>query len=289
MSVRPFEALRPDYEHWVAACKPRPECVSLIDAVAHRITRPEAMANFSLVQQRMGIPVLFTAPSFERECGCDFKCSPAQGDRWDQVSRHVPKGRGPFRSWYESAFDTYHNIDHLDVFSAPLSLVYGCYWWEKINGFGYRARGLRSPYVVGGSNLQQPGKYIADGEFDTRHMDEQLGCLPIAMRMQQIHPELSLGDALAIVAVADAPPLVPVPTVFGGSLTGTKWVQASLNVVLHLNPPLKVDGSYGRKTEASVRAFRVKAGLPESNRVDAAFCDSMDVALAAARPIIAPV
>lgn len=288
MSVKPFEQLRPEYEKWVANCRPRHECVELIDSVARRLTRPLALTNFSVVKQRLGIPELITTPSFERECGCDFARSPAQGDRWDHVSTHVPKGRGPYSSWIECALDTYRR-EHLEQHSAPWSMAYACYWWEKINGFGYRARNLRSPYVVGGSNLQQPGKYIADGEFDRDHMDTQLGCLPIALRMVEIHPELSMGDALNVVSlpIVTAPPVQPVPAAFGGSLTGAKWVQASLNVVLHLNPPLKVDGSFGRKTAAAVRQFREQVGLPSgpTDRVDDAFCNAMDDALKDARPV----
>lgn len=284
--IPPFEKLRPEYEKWVANCRPRPECVHLIDSVAKRLTRPEALKNFGAVRDALGIPELITIPSFERECGCDFSRSPAQGDRWDRVSVHVPRGRGPYSSWFECAIDTYRR-ENLDVHSAPYSMAYACYWWEKINGMGYRARGLRTPYVVGGTNLQQPGKYVADGEFDRDHMDTQLGCLPIALRMLELHPELSMGDAVSIapLSIVTVPPVQPVPADFGGNLTGAKWVQASLNVVLHLNPPLKVDGSYGRKTNAAVRQFREQVGLPAgpNDRVDDAFCRAMDEALADAR------
>lgn len=287
--IQPFEKLGPEYEKWVANCRPRPEKVSVIDSVARRLTRSESLTNFALVHKNLGIPELITIPSFERECGCNFACSPAQGDRWDHVSVHVPKGRGPFKSWYDAAYDTYHNLDRLDVHSAPFSMAYACYWWEKINGFGYRAHGLRSPYIVGGTNLQQPGKYVADGEFDSSVMDSQLGCLPIAMRMLELHPELSMGDALNVVSlpIVQAPPVQPVPAAFGGTLTGARWVQASLNVVLHLNPPLKVDGSYGVKTNAAVRLFRERYGLPSSatDRVDDAFCTALTNNLAVFQPV----
>lgn len=36
----------------------------------------------------------------------------------------------------------------------------------------------------------------------------------------------------------------------------TKWLQASLNSVLALSPPLVVDGSYGPKTKAAVQQFQ---------------------------------
>ena len=36
----------------------------------------------------------------------------------------------------------------------------------------------------------------------------------------------------------------------------TKWLQASLNSVLSLNPPLAVDGQYGPLTKAAVQQFQ---------------------------------
>lgn len=45
----------------------------------------------------------------------------------------------------------------------------------------------------------------------------------------------------------------------------TMWVQGSLNDLLALSPPLVVDGIYGPKTKAAVKAFQAAEGLnPDS-------------------------
>lgn len=284
----PFAELQPEYESWVAHCRPLPEREHEIDSVARRLTRPEAMAHFDAVFARLAIPQVVQATICEREDGCDFSKNPAQGDPWNQVSRHVPRGRGPFRSWDEAANDAWTVCDHLNVLSVPAwSLAYACWKWEYYNGGGYRAHGIRTPYVVGGTNLQQAGKYVADGDFDAHHMDTQLGCLPIALRMIELVPSLALGDAVAATLTDEELKQCPVaspPLAVGGALTGVKWVQASLNVAEHIVPPLDVDGSFGKETRAAVRRFQVEHGLGNTGLVDDAFCRAMDAALVAARP-----
>src|SRR5262249_54559480 len=47
---------------------------------------------------------------------------------------------------------------------------------EPYNGYGYRNKGLRSPYLWASTNHQQRGKYVRDRVFDPRVMDEQVGC-----------------------------------------------------------------------------------------------------------------
>jgi peptidoglycan hydrolase-like protein with peptidoglycan-binding domain len=41
----------------------------------------------------------------------------------------------------------------------------------------------------------------------------------------------------------------------------TKWLQGALNVLLALDPPLRVDGQYGPKTKAAVEKLQTKLGL----------------------------
>jgi lysozyme family protein len=50
------------------------------------------------------------------------------------------------------------------------------YYLEKYNGVGYHNRGMPTPYLWAGTTIQEPGKYVADGEFDPDYMDTQPGC-----------------------------------------------------------------------------------------------------------------
>lgn len=295
--THPYTELAPEYESWVKNCRPLPGRVSEIDHVAHRLTRPDALARLEKVFDATAIPIVVQATIGERECSFDFTKNWGQGDPLTRPSTHVPKGRPPLGafpndhfpvSWEYAAIDAFTRCDRLNVNSVAWALPYSCFKWEFYNGGGYRAHGRRTPYVVGGTNLQQPGKYVADGVWDSNHMDTQLGCLPVALRMIELVPSLSIDGAVAL-AAADAPALVPdvspVPAQMGGNLSGAKWVQASLNTVEHLQVPLLVDGNYGRQTRAAVRQFQEEHNLARQDGfVDDAFCTAMDAALAAARP-----
>lgn len=257
----PFEALASEYQAWVEACKPRPEKAREIEATAVRLLQAQNMKNFDEVRAKIDVPQVVQATICYRENNCDFSRSPAQGDPWSRISVRVPKGRGPFKSWIDAAIDAWTICD--DLAELPIgvknwSMALACWKWEGYNGFGYRSRGLRSPYVVGGTNLQQPGKYIADGVWDAHHMDGQLGCLPIAQAMIRLNPKLSIGKAAVVAAVEVIPPVQPVPVGVGGAGPDGVWqteeIQAALNALGF--GPLKVDGSYGRLTRAAVREFQ---------------------------------
>lgn len=297
--THPFQELSAEYESWVAHCRPLSGRIAEIDRVALRLTAPSALARLGRVFDATKIPVVVQATIGERECGFDFTKNWGQGDALTRPSVHVPKGRPPLGAppndrfpvtWEFAAIDAFTVCDRLDVISVPSwCLAYACFKWEGYNGFGYRAHGLRTPYVLGGTNLQQPGKYTADGIFKTTNpdgsplFDAQLGCLPIALRMIEFVPGLSLGDAVATI---DPPPTAAatLPIGVGGSLTGTKWIQSAANLIVPRDPPLLVDGSFGRKTRAAVRDLETMFGLPVNGVVDDQLCNVIDARLAAMKP-----
>lgn len=94
-----------------------------------------------------------------------------------QVPAKRPPGPGPF-TFCQSACDALaiKGLDKLRDWSVERM----AYEFERFNGFGYRQyRGIRSPYLWGGSNHQERGKYIADGKYSKAVMDPQHGCMPL--------------------------------------------------------------------------------------------------------------
>lgn len=130
--------------------------------------------RYQKVEDKTGVPWWMVAIIAERESGQDWTRSLAQGDRWNRRSVNVPKGRGPFQSWEAAALDALH-IDNLDLVT-DWRLEKSLYYFEKFNGFGYHNKGLPSPYIWGGTTVQQAGKYTSDGRFNPRSWDNQLGC-----------------------------------------------------------------------------------------------------------------
>jgi hypothetical protein len=68
-----------------------------------------------------------------------------------------------------------------------------------------------SPYLFGATNIQKPGKYIADGVWSARAIDKQIGCAALIKVMMDldasIEPIREEGDKP--LAAATAPSRVP--------------------------------------------------------------------------------
>lgn len=271
-----FDQLRSGIQVDLAAMKIIPAREDAFEATAARLLRHYDAGDYGDVPKTTGIPVAFIAASFERESASDFERSPAQGDRWDRESVHVPKGRGPFRSWAEAADDAYH-LDGLDeVGEGNWTWALAAYYAELFNGFGYRdAHGMRSPYVWAGTNLQRRGKYVADGSFDRTKMDEQLGVVPMMMKLVDMRPSLALPDKwpfpepLGPVTVTVAPSPAQSPL----AVIDVRAIQRALNAQGF--GPLVVDGSLGRRTSAALRAFEERHGMVADGLADQETVDAL--------------
>lgn len=153
-----------------------------------------------------------------RESRCDFNTWLHNGDRMRDRNgrpvrtRQVPKGRPPDPSvdWFKGAYDALVTVEHLDQIEH-YGVAEFAYSQEKMNGFGYRSPRINipSPYLVGGSNMQKRGKYVADGRYDASHWDEQLGALTILKALIEADASAGFDDAPEInTDVDDAAPAV---------------------------------------------------------------------------------
>lgn len=257
----PFETLKPEYEALLARMVVTR--VSAVDATAKRLLTFHAHGNYDEVAEKTGIPIPFMATSFEREASSNFLRSPAQGDRWNAVSVNVPRGRGPFANWVDAALDAYH-INGLDaVGKENWTWALCCYYGEVFNGFGYRDyHHEHSPYVWGGSNIQESGKYTSDNRFNATVWDTQLGIIPMMKRMIELEPKLALaGDVAQALSPLPVPKPQPAPAGVGASdgQHDMRWVQHALNGAGF--GPIAEDNDYGRHTAIAVRAFQAQHGL----------------------------
>jgi lysozyme family protein len=193
-------------ERWKAAKITRG---SELKAVAKSLVA--AKSRYSIVSAKSGVPWFVIAVIHQRESSQDFSRSLAQGDPWNKVSVHVPKGRGPFKSWEDAA------IDALSV--CP---PYASKWkdWspagtmtllEQYNGLGYANRGIPSPYVWSGTDQYVKGKYVADGKFDPSIVDKQLGCAGLILAMQALDPSIRFDGQAAPLPPPDIPKPGPAP------------------------------------------------------------------------------
>lgn len=167
-----------------------------------------AKPRYQAVEAKTGVPWFVIAVIHERESSQDWRKSLAQGDPWDSASTHVPKGRGPFKSWEEAAIDALVNCAPYLASKTDWSLGAALTNLEAYNGLGYASRGIPSPYLWAGTDQYQSGKYVADGKFDSATIDAQPGCAALLKHMMALDPTITFTG----VKVTPPPSPSPVPT-----------------------------------------------------------------------------
>ena len=165
--------------------------------VAQRLAGALAKSRYQTVAVRTGVPWWFIAVVHERECSQSWRGSLAQGDPWDRKSTHVPAGRGPFKSWEDSAVDALVNCAPFAARNKDWSIGGTLTLLEQYNGLGYAAKGRPSPYLWAGTDQYVSGKYVRDGVYDPNVVDSQLGCVGLILAMMQIDASIKFGDAAA--------------------------------------------------------------------------------------------
>jgi len=162
-------------------------CVDSAKAIAKRIAADRDF--YSSVSKATGVPWWVIGIIHYREADFSIKASLAQGDPWNKVSTHVPRGRGPFVSWQEAAIDALKNCAPYAArwkdwsFGGALTLL------EEYNGLGYeRVHHEASPYLWAATNHEEWGKYTADGEWHHDIWDKQLGAAAILKALCELGP-----------------------------------------------------------------------------------------------------
>jgi len=126
------------------------------------------------------------------EADGNFRLNLHNGEQYDQETTLVPKGRGPFNSWEESAYDAL-NIKK-DLFPENWDIGNIAAFFERYNGMGYMYNGVNSPYLWSFSNQGVgTGKYIYDGTYDPDAVSKQVGAMVILKEMTNQN-EVTIAD-----------------------------------------------------------------------------------------------
>lgn len=273
MTQHPYAALESEYEHLLS-----------IMTVTRRVPVEEGchcivergLDVYRALGEATRVPALLLAALDLREGDCNPHLAIGQGDRWDAVSTHVPRGQGPFPSW-QAANEFYVAYDRLAVLSVPeWTWPYACWKTEKWNGFGPRAHGRHSGYLWSCTSVYDDatdgepggGKYVADGIWNPQAMDRQPGVVPVMLMLDAEYPDLAFAP---LPNASIARPLEPAPAALSPplgvgvhpSIDGdqTEELQRCLIRLGYDLGPAGADGSYGRRTFAAVREFERLHGL----------------------------
>jgi lysozyme family protein len=182
------------------------------DRFARRIIAAEA--RYKGVQKAIGVPWYFIGALHMRESSNSFNGVLHNGDQIIGTGRktyRVPKGRGPFSTWEESAIDALKlkNLDEVSEWSAERMGFEA----ELFNGIGYVARGVNSAYVWAGSNHEQTGKYVADHVWDGDFDDPQIGVMTVLKRLCEIRPDIA-DQLYGSIPPPDIEPTEPKPGIW---------------------------------------------------------------------------
>lgn len=157
--------------------------VKEITAMVNTIVKNKA--RYEAVCKAVGgkMPWYYVGIIHAMEASCNFTKHLHNGDPLKNRTVQVPAnrpiadpaaGKGKPYTWEESAIDCckYKGYDKIAVWD--LETVF--YQWERNNGFGYKTKGLNSPYLYSYTNQYTKGKYVADGKYDPNAISKQAGC-----------------------------------------------------------------------------------------------------------------
>ena len=176
-----------------------PSRLAQVNALAKRACAPVAKAAYQQIAQKVwGSPDRwwFIPIVHYREADFDFSKSIAQGDPWDAISTHVPRGIGPFDSFSDAA-----------VFTLTRCAPYPAKWTDwtiggvltlfiLYNGTGYEDYHHEvSPYDWGATTMEEEGKYVADGKYNPSVWDTQVGAAAMLGAMVDLDSSIYFEDA----------------------------------------------------------------------------------------------
>jgi lysozyme family protein len=148
-------------------------------------------AIYQGISDATGVPWAMIAVIHRRESDADFDTYLGNGQPLAHRTTEVPAGRGPFlgpNAFVVGAIDAVKQEGWGSV--EDWRLEKQLYYCMLFNGTGYENRGVPSPYVWGGTNIQRPGKYIRDHVWSSTEMDPQPGCAPLLATIAKLDPSV---------------------------------------------------------------------------------------------------
>jgi lysozyme family protein len=207
MTAIDYAAQIADCEARWAKCEILPSRLKEVMTACERLVAATAKVRYQAVEAATGVLWQNVAVIAMRESDANFKCQLGQGDPLNEVSRHVPKGMGPYLdhpsdgpghdAWHRCAVDTLQNTPPYAARWRVWTIGGSLCLFIQYNGEGYWLyHGHEpSPYDWGGTNQEVRGKYTSDGSFSASLWDTQLGCAALLKGMMQLDPSIKFAEA----------------------------------------------------------------------------------------------
>lgn len=149
-------------------------------------------ARYLAVGSPYGIPFWVIGLVHYRESDFNFTEHLHNGDPLTARTVHVPSGHpvngNPPFTWEESARDalSLEGWNKKPMWDCANILVR----LEAYNGFGYKMKGIRSPYIWNYTDQYTAGLFVQDGVFAPKAVDKEAGCAALMRVLKQMGVDL---------------------------------------------------------------------------------------------------
>jgi lysozyme family protein len=204
-----YFSYKAEYDRLWQSLAVRPDKSGTVDWYLSTIVKNKD--RYMKIQEATGVPWYWVGITHGLEAGFNFGAHLHNGDPLTARTKLVPAGRpltgtAPF-SWEVSAIDaiTQKGYQTWTDWHLPSMLAYA---WERYNGFGYRSKGIASPYLWSMSYHYTRGKYTYDGYYDPSAVSAQAGTMALLKRgVERGFFTLSEVEVPEVVKADDVPTL----------------------------------------------------------------------------------
>lgn len=221
-----------------------------------KVILPKILENkyrYQEVADKIGCPLAMVPLIHLRERASDlgkFKAYLGNGQPLTQVTTIVPKGRGPFQTWVAGATDAFalQSLDKVEQWSLERML----YELERYNGFGYRSKGINTPYVWNGTNLYSKGRYVSDGKYSSTSVDGNIGCYALYLMLVEADPSFKVN----LEVPTDKEPVIEEPS--------KNWLSIILDLLKQIFGIISEHNSPKTEEETPINEPVEKPKLPDT-------------------------
>ena len=247
------QSLQGEYLQLWQSCTIRPKRLATVDALVDRLVADKR--RYTAAGSPHGVPWHVVGLIHLLEASGNFSTHLHNGDPLTQRTVHVPAGRPPGGTppftWEESASDAVK----LKLRGwTDWSIAGTLYQLERYNGFGYRSRGIHTPYLWSFSGHYSRGKYVRDGKYSPTAVSAQCGAAVLLRRLAE--RGIVAFSRRTLATTTDPPPARRGPALRYGPQKETaegRRLQEFLNTFPGV--ALRVDGKLGeRSSDAFKRA-----------------------------------
>ncbi|WP_350333428.1 hypothetical protein [Coralliovum pocilloporae] len=175
LSSRAFSRTASEYERLFWSIEVSQRNKKQVKDLADRVLAERA--RYENVVQDTLVPWFFVGLIHMMESQFNFSGHLINGDPLTSRTVNIPasrplSGTPPF-TWEESAKDLIEYKKYRQLKDWSLSRI--LYRLEKYNGWGYRHKGVCSPYLWSFSQHYRGGQYVADGVYSPKAISRQIG------------------------------------------------------------------------------------------------------------------